>query len=358
MKILFLLPGIKKCGPVNVMFTLIEGLSKSGVDCYILYLWESPADETEYLNNLGVTFKCLKVATGLKALNPKYIFEFNNQIKSIEPNIVHSSCLFPDYFNILNKLIFRGKGLLYTSTLHCNLVENYNLDYGRFKAKLFVAVHRFILKNMDKVAAVSQHAKSSIPNSNSYLIYNSARLKKSVAFSDDNIRLAFYGVFIELKNIEFLIRAFSDACEKLGRENRNISLELYGRGPLEDELKKRFSKTKNLTFNGYIEEPSVTYKPGLIVVSASKTEGLPMSVIEALGSNIPALLSDIPSHREIRGLIGTGVELFSFNHSSFVEGLERLLADIQDNNEVQQRFKLTLSSDVMEKKYFEFFNQV
>lgn len=85
-------------------------------------------------------------------------------------------------------------------------------------------------------------------------------------------------------------------------EQINISVDVYGDGPLLDELR---SKYKKLNFYGYVNENLLSsvitnYK---FFISMSCSEQSPNSVINAMASGCIPILSDIESHRELIGSI-------------------------------------------------------
>ena len=58
----------------------------------------------------------------------------------------------------------------------------------------------------------------------------------------------------------------------------------------------------SIRFFGYQDDLSKYYAPGVIYVSASRREGLPFSVLEALGNGLTCFLSSVPGHKEFSHL--------------------------------------------------------
>jgi glycosyltransferase involved in cell wall biosynthesis len=75
---------------------------------------------------------------------------------------------------------------------------------------------------------------------------------------------------------------------------------MLGDGPLLERCRHQASKgVGDVRLPGYVEDVSSYLQAGDFFLSASHSEGLPNTVMEALSSGLPVILSDIPAHREI-----------------------------------------------------------
>lgn len=80
-----------------------------------------------------------------------------------------------------------------------------------------------------------------------------------------------------------------------------------------------------------------------LVVSASRIEGLPIALLEALSCNLPILASDIDGHRIINTLceekgITAPIKLFETeNPRAFAKALRAMIRDLEENFAVQTR---------------------
>ena len=77
-------------------------------------------------------------------------------------------------------------------------------------------------------------------------------------------------------------------------------LIFIGSGNMEDELKRNFQESR-IEFKGIVPDVKDYLVASDYFISASYSEGLPNSVLEALAAGLPLILSDIPSHSEIVG---------------------------------------------------------
>lgn len=102
-----------------------------------------------------------------------------------------------------------------------------------------------------------------------------------------------------LYGVEVVLRAFLRAA---GKEPR-LRLLMPGTGSLEPRLKKMVQKSGlrgRIHFPGLIAQKDLPayYGAADLYVSASKSDGSSVSLMEALASGLPALVSDIPGNRE------------------------------------------------------------
>ena len=84
----------------------------------------------------------------------------------------------------------------------------------------------------------------------------------------------------------------------------DAALSYIGRGSLESELRSRISELgldQRVSLAGLLprEEVFLRMAEAHVLISASRGEGLPVAVIEAMAARCPVILSDIPPHREV-----------------------------------------------------------
>lgn len=125
--------------------------------------------------------------------------------------------------------------------------------------------------------------------------------EKSLQYSPNgHYTVASVGRLIPVKNPLSVLRAFQQSADQASR------LVFIGEGRLRDLLVQEI-KTRELeehvALTGLIPRNNVyeNLRKADVVVSASRVEGLPIAVIEAMACRCPVILSDIAPHREIAG---------------------------------------------------------
>jgi glycosyltransferase involved in cell wall biosynthesis len=134
-------------------------------------------------------------------------------------------------------------------------------------------------------------------------------------FKADYKRMSFNGTFRMVtvgnlkpaKNYPYLIEAF----KKLPK---GIHLDVYGDGPLKNELQAEIEKHQlNIRLCGLRDDVHQVLPQYDMFVISSVVEGHPIALLEAMASGMPAILSDIPVLREATGNNGIFCDLANSN---------------------------------------------
>ncbi len=118
-------------------------------------------------------------------------------------------------------------------------------------------------------------------------------------------RILFLGRMIPYKNPTDLVKA----VKAVQKHKPNVSVILAGSGPLEDQIAKIESRTKNVTF---IRRPSHSQKIKLlreaeVLVLPSSEEGFGITLLEANAAYTPYVCYDIPALRELTATLKGGL---------------------------------------------------
>ena len=99
----------------------------------------------------------------------------------------------------------------------------------------------------------------------------------------------YVGRIIPHKNVEFLIKSFLDAFSA----NEDVKLKIVGTGKSLEELRKKYSKSPNISFEGpkFGQDLVDAYHTSNVLVTPSLNEPWGLVVNEALSAGLPVLAS-------------------------------------------------------------------
>lgn len=141
----------------------------------------------------------------------------------------------------------------------------------------------------------------------------------SVIPTRDRVTFIYAARLIPIKNHRFLVDVLRECSSKIffvfaGEEDADRTVRKYARDcGVEDRIE----------FTGFIPRNDVfaRLKEVDCYISSSTLEGLPVSVLEAMYSGLPCILSDIPQHRETAGDVCV---LLPFETDKWVEQITRI----------------------------------
>ncbi|MFA5049577.1 MAG: glycosyltransferase family 4 protein [Candidatus Micrarchaeia archaeon] len=144
--------------------------------------------------------------------------------------------------------------------------------------------------------------------------------------NNKNKTFLFVGRLEKVKNIGLLLEAFKELkCEGL-----EPVLWIVGTGSLEWKLKNYCKKNKldKVKFFGEIlhEKLPVVYQKADFFVLPSKSEGMPLSLLEGIACGLPLIVSDIPNLREIINKSKSGLTFKNGDLEDLKEKIKKLIS--------------------------------
>ena len=141
--------------------------------------------------------------------------------------------------------------------------------------------------------------------------------------------------FSKRKNQEFLIRA-------MPRLPDNVILILPGSGVYRDkcyQLAENLRLLNRVRFPGHVRDVGAWFTAADVSVSASRIEGLPFHVIEAMHMGLPVIASDVKGNQDLIQHETNGL-LYPFgNESRFTDSVLRLMSDSTLRQNLSKRAK-------------------
>ncbi|MFC7114614.1 glycosyltransferase family 4 protein [Natronoarchaeum sp. GCM10025703] len=140
--------------------------------------------------------------------------------------------------------------------------------------------------------------------------------------------ILFVGRLVEGKRPQDAVKAIS----KLSNE-KDIKLYLIGDGPMRSDLEK--IADKKIEFLGQLayDEMCKIYRSGDVLVLPSRAEGLPRTVLEAMSSGIPVVVSDLEQVTPV--VNGSGVTVPVGDVDGFASGIDTMIHEDYDEPRAQ-----------------------
>jgi glycosyltransferase involved in cell wall biosynthesis len=226
-------------------------------------------------------------------------------LTTLSPDVIHSQGLRADW--LCAKL---GTYPVRITTQRNNPVDDYRSLYGSLIGFTAAWLHHHALLRIPTVVACAKSINNTnLPNvPQSFVIRNGVELddlaeaplkddkataRRVLNLPENGHLFVYAGPMISRKDPEFLIRTI------LSRTSKDDMLCLLGNGPLLSVCRQLARGNQNISLPGEVSNVTDYFRAADLFVSASRAEGMPNAVLEALATGLPVVLSDIPAHREI-----------------------------------------------------------
>lgn len=123
-------------------------------------------------------------------------------------------------------------------------------------------------------------------------------LRQQYGIASDEVLFVFAGEFSSRKNQQMLISAFARAARQMPKAR----LILAGSGVLQDACQNQVQRLQlqdKIIFPGQVKNMPVLYGCCDVCVSASRIEGLPFNIMEAMYCQLPCIASHIKGHADL-----------------------------------------------------------
>lgn len=349
---------LEDSGLTNVILNLCRCLNYNKFDMHIITLSPEPKNSKwGEFEKLPIKLESLNLSRVNWLIKGKYILK--QRINEIKPNIIHTHSLRATSF-VSNY----AKSCPWIATIHGDLISNYTDTYGKIMGSYFTKKELNAIKKADMKIACSYSLQKLLKRQiqNLHAIQNGVNeqvfykptlsekhtLKSKFGFDKNKKIMVSVGALSNRKNPIDIIRAFN-----LSSMSKNTVLLFIGDGVLFEECKK-IAQNANIVFLGKKTNIVEYLKVADYFISASSSEGLPNSVLEAYMTGLPCILSDIPQHREIFQQNGQAVFFKTKNYNDLLNVLNCINFEITDTF---PDFSATKMTRLYEEKYTTLINK-
>lgn len=289
MKVIQVIPAFRLAGAEVMCENLCVALKDAGVDVIAVSLYSENTAITDRLDKKGVRIEYLDKKPGFDA---SIIMKLVHLFKIEKPDVVHTH-IYASKYALPAAAIAGVKKKIHT--VH-SMAQKEQGSLGK-KVNTFmyqrcgvvpVALSSEVKKSIGEVYGLQE---SIIP-----VVYNGIDLSKCIRKNDYEANGVFtivhVGRFMKVKNHKTLIRAFAGFAEK----KENVRLQLLGEGELLDEMKNYAEKLEvadKVEFLGLQSNVYPYLNKADVFCLPSEYEGVPMTLIEAMGTGLPIVASNV-----------------------------------------------------------------
>lgn len=172
------------------------------------------------------------------------------------------------------------------------------------------------------------------------------------------IKFGSVGRMVDLKRQDMLLDAV-DLLVRKGFGSSDFSIQFYGSGPLENELRTKSQKLDlaMVEFHGEVNDIDEIYDNIDVLVVSSESEGLSMVILEAMARSVPVIATDVGGNSSLVKNESTGY-LVPFGepspiYESMVKFLEQPESVASLGAEARQLIVSSFSINATCKQYYE-----
>jgi glycosyltransferase involved in cell wall biosynthesis len=281
-------------------------------------------------------------------------------------DIVHAHCLRPELYVLVARMLHRSRYKIVT-TVHGTSDEDYAYQFGRLAAWWIFLCESIVWRSFDAIVVLSTHARHHyqsrfrlLRRTLMHVVENGFRrggqrpdnviVRKFERATPDEFTVGVCAGLIRRKGIEQLVGVLS-------REPR-MRLFILGSGPEEQNLRSladSLGVSDRALFMGFVNAPYLYAADFDAYCLPSRSEGQPMSLIEAAAFGANLVCSDIPAHRAM--FDESSATFFRLDDlASLSEALSGALADSKRKRagalrEYRSRFDARLMTEAYENLY-------
>jgi L-malate glycosyltransferase len=336
MNILFVLPQLSTGGTERVVLELARHLDKSKFRVYAAYFFGGALED-----ELGKVCRGIFHVPKKPGFDAGAMWQLAKIIREKEIHLVNAHHYMPFFYSYLGSRVLNTKRLVYT-------------EHSVAEVELITGVHKHIfnalLRGDTLTVGVSEEISAafrdkfpskfkkivSIPNGIDVDQFsnggNTEDIKARWGFSPQHAVIGNVANFRKVKNHACLIDAFHILNQRLP----DTRLVLVGTGFPGDaenteeacrQLIRSHGLESKVIFAGYTEDIPGILKGFDVFCLPSFSEGLPVSILEAMAAKVPVVGSSVRGIREVVFHNETGLLFPTDDSDALADSLERLLSD-------------------------------
>ena len=305
-RIVYLCSTLRRTGPTSQLLNLVTYLDRRLFDPVIVTLSPEPADTMRAsFDASGVPVRSLALSRLRGALHRGWRRDVGRLAGALDgSSVIHSHGIRGDVISVRH-----FSGLPRVATARNYPDDDYPMKFGPFAGRWMARSHYRAFRAHPCVVACSATlaeqlrghgvAAQFIRNGVDTSVFRPAgaaersRLRDELGLPADARVGVAVGALSTRKDPLAIVRAMQSATEP------DLVLVFVGAGELEAACRREAGGDARIRFEGQAEEVSNYLRAADFLVSASRSEGLPNAVLEAMACGLRVVLSDIGPHREL-----------------------------------------------------------
>lgn len=353
MKIVQVMPDFGLAGAETMVENLSCGLAAEGCDVLVISFFDLHTAITERIENRGIKIKYLGKKRGF---DPSIISKMRKIIKAYQPDVIHTHRYVLPYA-FLASMGFKAKRV---HTVH-NVAQKEQTKVGKIINRVLFRYFNVVPVALSKEIQRTIQEVYGLPDNRIPVVFNGIDLSRCIVKESyarkDTFTVLHIGRFMDVKNHELLLRSFA----RFKGQHSDARLQLLGDGELKEnmmQLAGQLNITDAVEFAGLQSNVYPWLHNADVFILPSKFEGMPMTLIEAMGTGLPIIASNVGG---IPDMLSSQKEalLIEPKEEKIIEALEMVYSDAKKREywgrNALQRSSL-FSSQAMARKYLQLYS--
>lgn len=286
MKILYVIEHISTIGGMErILIEKMNALSgEDGIEIVLMTVWRDdnkpafPLDER--VRQVCLDVERPKISLGMLTAIPKVICRYNKLVHAISPDVVV-------HFRAIGAML-----IAFSSWHGYTVFEAHTTRTFSNHPWLYPIMER----RVDSVVCLTKQDAGNYARAKRVTVipnFSPIRNLENLDYTMSKRRCLFVGRLCPEKNPLRIIRLWRDVVEK----HPDWTLDIYGTGELEGYVRmaiREFGVEDKVVMHGNTRDIVSAYAEGSILLLASRTEGFPLVLIEAMQCGLPVVSVDCP----------------------------------------------------------------
>jgi len=338
-KVIHIIPEFGLAGAEIMAETLMIELSKRDYNVKAISMYTYDTAITKRLNEANIPVFFLGKKNGLDI---RMILKLYKIFRNEKPDIIHTHRYVMQY--AIPAAVLAGVPVK-VHTVH-NIATKELGKLQRRLSKIFYKVFNVIPVAISPIVKESIKKEYGIPHNKIPMVYNGidfarCSVKKIYNESDNSLTILHVGRFAPQKNHFDLINGFYDVAKKYP----SVKLKLIGIGELEGKIKSLVNSlelSKQVEFLGSQNNVYEYMNNADIFILPSLWEGMPITIIEAMGTGVPIIASNVGGIPDMLENNKNAL-IIEPNSESITNALIKFISD----NELRKRCAIQAKTDAM-----------